>query len=73
MWVLRTWSATPLLPSLVNLAKYPARASQAGIVFDLSGEWSMQQAIAINEASLPWDGIENMTEDETLFFTEETQ
>jgi hypothetical protein len=67
--VLRTWSATPLLPSLVKLAKYPARASQAGIVFDLSGEWSMQQAIAINEASLPWDGIENMTEYETLFFT----
>jgi hypothetical protein len=52
---------------------YPVRASQAGIIFNLPDEWSMQQAIAINKASLPWDGRESMTEDGTIFFTEETQ
>ena len=52
---------------------YPVRARQGGILFVLPVEWSMQQAIAINKASLPWDGIESMTEDGTIFFTEETQ
>jgi hypothetical protein len=52
---------------------YPVRVSKAGIAFNLPDEWSMQQAISVNEASLPWDGIESMTEDGTIFFTEETQ
>ena len=52
---------------------YPVRVSKTGMAFNLPDEWSMQQAIAVNEASLPWDGIASMTEDGTIFFTEETQ
>lgn len=52
---------------------YPVLASKAGITINLDPEWSLQQAIAVNEASLKWDGIENMDYDGTIFFTEETQ
>jgi hypothetical protein len=52
---------------------YPVLASKAGIKINLDPEWSLQQAIAVNEASLKWDGIENMDHDGTIFFTEETK
>ena len=52
---------------------YPVRASMAGINVDLPDEWSLPQAIAVNEASLAWDGIASMDKDGTIIFTEETQ
>ncbi len=52
---------------------YPVKVSQAGIDIDLPDEWSLQQAIAVNEASLPWDGIDSIAADGTLVFTEDTQ
>jgi hypothetical protein len=52
---------------------YPARVSQAGVSIALPHEWSLPQAIAVNEASLTWDGIASMAADGTIMFTEETQ
>ena len=33
----------------------------------------LEQAIAVNEASLKWDGIDEVTQDGTIVFTIETQ
>ena len=33
----------------------------------------MEEAIAVNEASLKWDGIDEVTDDGTIVFTVETQ
>ena len=52
---------------------YPARVGKSGVTIDLPDEWSLEQAIAVNEASLQWDGIDEMTEDGTIVFTAETQ
>ena len=52
---------------------YPVRASKSGITIDLPDEWSLEQAIAVNEASLKWDGIDEMAQDGTIVFTAETQ
>ena len=52
---------------------YPVRASQDGVTIALPKEWSLPQAIAVNEASLPWDGIASMTKDGTIIFTEDTK
>ena len=52
---------------------YPVRAGKSRITIDLPDEWSLEQAIAVNEASLKWDGIDEMTKDGTIVFTVETQ
>ena len=52
---------------------YPVRASKSGISIDLPDEWSLNQAIAVNEASLKWDGIDEMAQDGTIVFTVQTQ
>ena len=52
---------------------YPVRASKSGITIDLPDQWSLEQAIAVNEASLKWDGIDEMAQDGTIVFTAETQ
>ena len=52
---------------------YPVRAGKSGIKIDLPDEWSLEDAIAVNEASLKWDGIDEVTEDGTIVFTVETQ
>ena len=52
---------------------YPVRAGKSGIKIDLPDEWSLEEAIAVNEASLKWDGIDEVTEDGTIVFTVETQ
>jgi hypothetical protein len=52
---------------------YPVRAGKSGITIDLPDEWSLEQAIAVNEASLKWDGIDEMAQDGTIVFTAETQ
>ena len=52
---------------------YPVRATNLRISIDLPDKWSLEQAIAVNEASLKWDGIDEMTQDGTIVFTVETQ
>ena len=52
---------------------YPVRASKSGITIDLPDEWSLEQAILVNEASLKWDGVDEMAQDGTIVFTAETQ
>ena len=52
---------------------YPVRVNKSHITIDLPDEWSLEQAIAVNEASLKWDGIDEMTKDGTVVFTVETQ
>ena len=52
---------------------YPVRVSKSGIKIDLPDEWSLEQAITVNEASLKWDGIDEMAQDGTIVFTVETQ
>ncbi|WP_343211675.1 hypothetical protein QEZ52_22180 (plasmid) [Aliisedimentitalea scapharcae] len=54
------------------LGGYPVQASTSGIVLDLPLEWSLDQAIAVNEQSLAWDGIKSVTEDGTIIYTPET-
>ncbi len=65
---------TPLhLPGIGKLiGGYPVLASRSGITLDLPDEWSLDQAVAVNEASLKWDGIEMVTPDGTIVFTEQT-
>ena len=52
---------------------YPVRASKLGVTIDLPEGWSLEQAISVNEASLKWDGIEEITQDGTIIFTVKTQ
>ena len=52
---------------------YPVRASKSGSTIDLPDEWSLEQAILVNEASLKWDGVDEMAQDGTIVFTAETQ
>ena len=62
------------LPGIGTLVGgYPVHASTSGITIDLPDEWSLEQAIAVNEASLKWDGIDEVTQDGTIVFTIETQ
>ena len=62
------------LPGIGTLVGgYPVRVGNSCIKIDLPDEWSMEQAIAVCEASLKWDGIDEMTEDGTIVFTVETQ
>ena len=49
------------------------RAGKSRITIDLPDEWSLEQAIAVNEASLKWDGIDEMTKDGTIVFSVKTQ
>ena len=62
------------LPGIGKLVGgYPVRAGNSRITIDLPDEWSLEQAIEVNEASLKWDGIDEMTKDGTIVFTVETQ
>ncbi len=56
-----------------RIGGYPVKASRSGVKIDLPPVWSMQQAVAVNEASLAWDGIESVEADGTITFTDETQ
>jgi len=57
----------------MTYSKFVNGLSKSGIKIDLPDEWSLEQAIAVNEASLKWDGIDEVTEDGTIVFTVETQ
>ncbi|WP_073257068.1 hypothetical protein [Shimia gijangensis] len=62
------------LPGIGKLiGGYPVQASRSGIAIDLPPDWSMDQAISVNEASLAWDGIETVETDGTIHFTMETR
>ena len=62
------------LPGIGDLVGgYPVRASTAGITIDLPSAWSLDRAAKVNEASLKWDGIEEIDRNGTISFTEETK
>ena len=62
------------LPGIGSLVGgFPVSICKSGVTIDLPDEWSLEQAVAVNEASLKWDGIDEMTEDGTIVFTVETQ
>ena len=62
------------LPGIGTLVGgYPVRVNNSSITIDLPDEWSLEQAITVNEASLKWDGIDEMAKDGTIAFTVETQ
>ena len=62
------------LPGIGTLVGgYPVRVDKSSITIDLPDEWSLEQAITVNEASLKWDGIDEMAQDGTIVFTVETQ
>ncbi len=54
------------------LGGYPVIASCAGVDIALPREWTMEQAIAVNQASLKWDGIEDVTSDGTIVYSDQT-
>lgn len=56
-----------------HLGGYPVNASHAGIEISLPHDWTMAQAIAINQESLTWDGIEDVTRDGTIVYSQHTQ
>jgi hypothetical protein len=51
---------------------YPVQVSGAGIRLDLPADLSLDNAIAINERSHPYDGIEAIEADGTVVFSETT-
>ncbi|WP_299356867.1 hypothetical protein [uncultured Shimia sp.] len=62
------------LPGIGKLiGGYPVLASREGIEIDLPSDWTMEQAINTNEASLIWDGIEAVEADGTIVFSENTR
>ena len=61
------------LPGIDKLiGGYPVLASRAGIKMNLPADWSEAQAVAVNEASLPWDGIAGVDADGTIHYSQET-
>ena len=61
------------LPGIGDLiGGYPVTASRSGIQLNLPAEWSRSEAIATNEASLTWDGIEGVSSDGTIIYAEDT-
>jgi len=62
------------LPGIGKLiGGYPVLASRKGIRMNLPDHWSKTQAIAANEASLPWDGIAGVDADGTIHYSEDTE
>lgn len=56
-----------------HIGGYPVLASRAGIEIALPAEWAMEQAVAINQKSLIWDGIQEVTSDGTVVYSDQTQ
>jgi hypothetical protein len=55
-----------------RLGGYPVTISRRGVRLDLPAHWTVEQAEAVNRASLPWDGIAAIERDGTVQFTEAT-
>ncbi|MCT4557572.1 MAG: hypothetical protein N4A61_05865 [Pelagimonas sp.] len=70
-------SETPVATHLPGVGKhlggYPVLASTQGIEIALPDAWTLSQAQAVNHASLSWDGIEDITDDGTLIYSETTR
>lgn len=61
------------LPGVLGLVGgYPVCVENGRISLDLADHWNDAQAIAINESSLRWDGIERIEADGTIVFTAAT-
>jgi hypothetical protein len=61
------------LPGILELSGgYPVTVDGHEIALDLADGWSVEQAVAANDASLPWDGIQAIDDDGTVLFTEAT-
>jgi hypothetical protein len=61
------------LPGVLGLVGgYPVVVDDGHIRLDLAEGWTEAEAVAANEASLPWDGIERVEADGTVVFTAET-
>ena len=62
------------LPGIGRLVGgYPVLASISGITLDLPREWTLEEAVAANEASLRWDGIDEVTGDGIIVYSESTR
>lgn len=51
---------------------YPASASRKGVDLDLPPEWSLEQALGVNAAALPFDGIAAIEKDGSVVFSDRT-
>jgi len=51
---------------------YPVRVEQGRVSLDMPDAWSLEDAIASNVASLPWDGLQSIETDGTVVFTKAT-
>ena len=54
------------------LGGYPIRASHGKVELDLPAHWSVEEAVAVNRRSLPFDGIAEIESDGLVHFTERT-
>lgn len=61
------------LPGINGLVGgYPVTVDDKSITLDLAEHWSVEQAIAVNEESLRWDGIESVADDGNVVFSDNT-
>ena len=61
------------LPGIgTHIGGYPVLVSRSGIRMNLPDPWSEAQAVAANEASLPWDGIAGVDADGAIHYSEDT-
>lgn len=51
---------------------YPVRVEAGLVSLDLPADWTLEDAIANNVASLPWDGLQSIEADGTVVFTDTT-
>lgn len=52
---------------------YPARIRDGRVLLDLPNGLSTNEAVALNEDALRWDGIDRIEADGTVFYTEDAQ
>lgn len=78
--------ALKLLPALAGYASvhmhvpapnglpggYPVRVEAGRVSLDLPADWAVEDAVAGNVASLPWDGLQSIEPDGTVVFTQAT-
>ena len=84
--LLTTSSALRLLPALAGHGMahmhvpapgglpggYPVRVDAGCVSLDLPAGWAIENALAGNLASLPWDGLQSIEPDGTVVFTDAT-
>lgn len=69
-------SDTPIdthLPGIgILVGGYPVTCCNGQFEITLPSAWSLDHAVAINKASLPWDGISEVTSDGTIVYSDTT-